>query len=211
MLAWAGALTVPARSYNEGGFSLSFVDTGRGLRVGFDVLKGLALALTTFCAFLVLHVAIFRLRPPVRRFDAMVRMHWLLIPVLCVAYVVTPPDLGVIPEGWPRAGWLLDLVNGIIVYDFLFVGYSMFYFLIDRGFSSRILIEIDRSPGGALTQEQVEAVYAPEQIVGRRLGELLDMRSVMQEGDRLRITPRGLRQSRLFAFVKSFFNLGLGG
>jgi hypothetical protein len=175
------------------------------------VLKGIVLGLITFCVFLATHVAIFRLRPPDRRFDAMVRLHWLLVPVLGAAYVVTPTDLGALPAGLTGAGWVLDLVNGIIVYDFLFVGYSMFYFLVDRGFSARILIEIARAPGGALTQEQVEAVYSPEQIVRRRLGDLRDMGSVREEGDRFRVVPSGLRQARLFSFVKEFFNLGPGG
>lgn len=175
------------------------------------MLKGIVLGMITFCVFFVSHVAIFRLRAPGRRFDAMVRVHWILVPGLCVAYVVTPPDLGLLPANLTGAGWALDLVNGIIVYDFLFVGYSMFYFLVDRGFSARILIEIERAPNGALTREQIEAAYAPEQIVGRRLGDLRDMSSVVEEGGRFRITPSGLRQARLFSFVKGFFNLGPGG
>lgn len=175
------------------------------------MLKGIVLGLITFCVFFAAHVAVFRFRAPARRFDAMVRVHWLLVPVLCVAYVLTPPDLGILPPEWTGAGWVLDLVNGVIVYDFLFVGYSMLYFLVDRGFSARILIEIERAPSAALTQEQVEAVYAPEQIVGRRLGDLLDMKSVTKIGERFRIAPPGLQQARFFSFVKAFFNLGPGG
>jgi hypothetical protein len=175
------------------------------------VLKGIILGLITFVVFFVVHAAVFRFRAPARRFDAMVRVHWLLVPVLAVAYVLTPPDLGMLPADTIGAGWVLDLVNGVIVYDFLFVGYSMFYFLVDRGFSARILIEIERAPGAALTQEQVEAVYAPEQIVGRRLGDLLDMKSVTKIGERFRIAPPGLRQARFFSFAKAFFNLGPGG
>jgi len=175
------------------------------------VLKGIVLGLTCFLVFLAVHVAVFRLRAPARRFDAMVRLHWLLIPVLALAHVLTPPDLGILPAHAVGAGWLLDLINGVIVYDFLFVGYSMLYFLIDRGFSARILIEIARSPGGALTQEQVEAVYAPGQIVGRRLGDLFDMKSVTRTGERFQIARPGLRQARVFTGVKAFFNLGPGG
>jgi hypothetical protein len=175
------------------------------------VLKGILLALVTFGLFLVAHVLLFRIWAPVRRFDAMVRLHWVLVPVLCVAYAVTPPDLGIIGSEWARGGWLLDLVNGVMVYDFLFVGYSMFYFLIDRGFSARILIEVEPARNGGLTQEGVEAVYRPEQIVGRRLGELLHMGSVVKDGERLRITRRGLRQARVFSSMKTFFRLGPGG
>jgi hypothetical protein len=175
------------------------------------VVKGIALGLITFCVFLVAHVAVFRLRAPVRRFDAMMRVHWLLVPTLILAYVVTPRDLGVLPAAFIEAGWLIDLANGIIVYDFLFVGYSMFYFLVDRGFSTRILIEVGRAPQATLTQEQVEAVYAPEHIVARRLGDLLDMRSVTKAGERFQIAPSGRRQARVFSFMKTFFNLGPGG
>ena len=175
------------------------------------MLKGIVLGLIAFGVFLVAHLVVFRVRAPARRFDAMVRVHWLLVPALLFAYVITPADLGVLPGGLTRAGWLMDLVNGIIVYDFLFVGYSMFYFLVDRGFSARILIEIEQAPQGALTQEEVEAVYAPEQIVGRRLGDLLDVQSVTRAGDRFRIEPRGRGQARVFSSVKTFFNLGPGG
>lgn len=175
------------------------------------MLKGIVLGLLTFGVFFVTHVALFRFRAPARRFDAMVRAHWLLVPALAVAYVVTPPDLGVLPAAFTGAGWGLDLANGIIVYDFLFVGYSMLYFLVDRGFSARILIEIDHAPNGALTQEGVAAVYAPEQIVGRRLGDLADIKSVVKEGERFQIVSRGRRQARLFSSMKAFFNLGPGG
>ena len=82
---------------------------------------------------------------------------------------------------------------------------------MDRGFSARILIEIERAPGWALTQDEVTRVYPLDQVVGRRLDEMLDIGSVIQEGDRYRITPQGCRQARLFSFLKSFFRLGPGG
>ncbi len=175
------------------------------------MLKGMLLALAAFCAFLPLHVVLFRRRAPVRRFDAMLRLHWGLAALVVAAYAATPADLWVLPAGWRRAGWLIDLANGLLVHWFLFMGYSMFYFLVDRGFSARILIEIDRAPGQALTQEGVARVYSLDQVVGRRLGEMLDMGSVVQAEDRYVITPRGRRQARLFAFMKTFFNMGPGG
>ena len=175
------------------------------------MLKGILLACGAFGAFLPLHLAIFHLRAPHRRFGSMVRLHALLALGLLAAYAVTPPDVWVIPAGWAGAGWLIDLANGLLVQSLLFVGYSMFYFLVDRGFSARILIEIERAPGRALTPEEVARVYPLERVVARRLDEMLDMGSVTKEGDRYRITPRGCRQARLFAFLKSFFRLGPGG
>jgi len=175
------------------------------------VLKGILLACGAFAAFLPLHLAVFRLLAPARRFGSMVRLHALLALGLLAAYAATPPDVWVLPVGWAGAGGLIDLANGLLVQGLLFVGYSMFYFLVDRGFSARILIEIEGAPGRALTPEEVARVYPLERVVARRLDEMLDMGSVTKEGERYRITPRGCRQARLFAFLKSFFRLGPGG
>lgn len=175
------------------------------------MLKGILLACGAFGAFLPLHLAIFHLRAPHRRFGSMVRLHASLALGLIVAYAVTPPDVWVIPAGWAGAGWLIDLANGLLVHSLLFVGYSMFYFLVDRGFSARILIEIERAPGQALTPEEVAAIYSLDRVVARRLDEMVDIGSVIKEGDRYRMTARGRRQAQRFAFLKSFFRLGPGG
>lgn len=175
------------------------------------MLKGILLACGAFGAFLPLHLAIFHLRAPHRRFGSMVRLHASLALGLIVAYAVTPPDVWVIPAGWAGAGWLIDLANGLLVHSLLFVGYSMFYFLVDRGFSARILIEIERAPGQALTPEEVAAIYSLDRVVARRLDEMVDIGSVIKEGDRYRMTARGRREAQRFAFLKSFFRLGPGG
>ena len=175
------------------------------------MLKGILLACGAFGAFLPLHLAIFHLRAPHRRFGSMVRLHASLALGLVAAYAVTPPDVWVIPAGWAGAGWLIDLANGLLVHSLLFVGYSMFYFLVDRGFSARILIEIERAPGQALTPEEVAAIYSLDRVVARRLDEMVDIGSVIKEGDRYRMTARGRRQAQRFAFLKSFFRLGPGG
>ena len=175
------------------------------------MLKGILLACGAFGAFVPLHLAIFHLRAPHRRFGSMVRLHASLALGLIVAYAVTPPDVWVIPAGWAGAGWLIDLANGLLVQSLLFVGYSMFYFLVDRGFSARILIEIERAPGQALTPEEVAAIYSLDRVVARRLDEMVDIGSVIKEGDRYRMTARGRREAQRFAFLKSFFRLGPGG
>ena len=175
------------------------------------MLKGLLLAAGAFCAFVPLHVTVFHLVAPQRRFGAMVRLHAALALALTAAYVATPPDVWVLPAGWAGAGWLIDVANGLLVHSLLFVGYSMFYFLVDRGFSARILIEIERVPGRALSPEGVARMYSLDQVVERRLDEMLDLGSLIKEGDRYRITPRGRREARLFASMKSFFRMGPGG
>lgn len=110
------------------------------------MLKGLVLAGAGFSTFLVVHLLLFRLCVPSRRFIAMVRIVFALGVLLILLHRLTPPDLGFLPPEYTAAGWAIDLLNGLLVYGFLFIGYCMFYFLIDRGFSGRMMIEIESSP-----------------------------------------------------------------
>jgi hypothetical protein len=176
------------------------------------MLKGLVLAFGGFLVFLLLHVVLFRLRRPEQRFLLLLRL-WAVLGVgLLTLHRMTPATLWVLPPAQTTAGWAVDLVNGAFVYGFLFFGYSMFYFLMDRGFSGRILIEIDRAPGHRLRPGDVAARYSMEMVLQRRLDEMVTLsRSVVVEDGYYRNTSKGRRAAALFAFFKRFWRLGEGG
>jgi hypothetical protein len=175
------------------------------------VLKGIVLAVGAFALFLPLHVAILRIVRPRARFRSMVALHGALALALLTVYALTPPDLVPLPRGWGAGGSVLGGLNAVAVHWFLFMGYSMFYFLVDRGFSLRIMIEIDRAPGGALGQAEVAAVYPPPGVVRRRLEEMVEIGRLTRRGDAYRLTARGRFDARMFAWVKTFLRLGPGG
>ena len=127
--------------------------------------KGLVLAFGGFPVFLVLHVLLFRFRVPTHRFRAMVSIALVLGLGLIIVHRATSPDLGGLLTGYTAAGWAVDLVNGLLVYIFLFIGYCKFYFLVDRGFSGRIMIEIQTAPGNRLRQQDITSRYPLEMVL----------------------------------------------
>lgn len=175
------------------------------------MLKGVLLALASFGVYLILVVMLLRAVRRARRFRLMSRLHLAMDGVLVTAYLVTPPDLWIIPASLPRAGWLIDLVNALVIHTFLYMGWSMLYFLLDRGFSARILLEIYDAPGGELSEAEVAAAYAPDAVVSRRLSEMVDIGRLVRRGERFQATPRARLEGRMFVFLKGFFHLGLGG
>jgi hypothetical protein len=175
------------------------------------MLKGLVLAACGFAIFLLLHVMVFRIRVPQARFITMVRLATVVGLGLILTYWLTPRDLGWLPAWLTGAGWAVDLVNGLMVYAFLFIGYSMLYFLVDRGFSGRIMIEISRSPGERLRPHEIAARYSLEQVLKRRLGEMVSIGRVTLKDGRYRNTGKGRVAVKLFAFSKRFLQLGEGG
>jgi len=175
------------------------------------MLKGLVLAVGAFALFLPLHVALLRTVRPHARFKAMLALHAALAVAILSVYAATPADLVPLPHGWGAGGGVVGALNAVAVHWFLFMGYSMFYFLVDRGFSLRIMIEIDRAPGGALTRDGIVAAYPPEGVVRRRLEEMVEIGRLVRDGDRYRPTPRGRFDARMFAWVKTFLQFGPGG
>jgi Zn-dependent protease with chaperone function len=175
------------------------------------VLKGLVLACAGFALFLVIHIPLFRLRVSEFRFRTMVRIAFALGILLLVAYLATPSDLGFLPAASTTAGWAVDLLNGLLVFAFLFVGYCMFYFLIDRGFSGRIMIEVEASPHRRLPPAEIAARYSLEMVLRRRLGEMLEIGRITVRDGRYCNTKKGRWSVAMFAFVKKFLQLGEGG
>jgi len=175
------------------------------------MLKGLILACAGFALFLIIHVPLFRLQLSEFRFRTMVRLALVLGVLLLTVHRATPSDLWVLPSAYTRAGWAIDLLNGLMVFTFLFVGYSMFYFLIDRGFSGRIMIEIEASPLRRLRPDEIAARYSLEMVLQRRLNELLGIGRITAINGRYCNTSKGRWSAVMFAFVKKFLQLGEGG
>lgn len=175
------------------------------------MLKGLILSFLGFAIFLIAHVAIFRLMTLERRFRTMVRIMMVVGCALLIAHRITAPDLGFLPHEYTKAGWAIDLLNSLLVYGFLFIGYSMFYFLVDRGFSGRIIIEIESSPERRLQASGIAARYSLEMVLQRRLTEMLEIGRVILRDGRYCNTAKGRSAATMFAFVKRFLQLGEGG
>lgn len=175
------------------------------------MLKGLVLAVCGFVLFLAVHVLVFRMQVPRLRFMAMVRIAVVTGFALLVLHRSTSPDLGFLPSQYTEAGWAVDLLNAVMVFTFLFIGYCLFYFLVDRGFSGRMMIEIDTSPDHRLRAEDIAARYSIEMVLRRRLGEMLEIGRIVERDGRYVNTPKGNAAAAMFAFVKKFLQLGEGG
>ena len=175
------------------------------------MLKGIVLAFAGFLLFLAIHVTLFRLKVPERRFTTMVRIALALGLVLIVIYQNTPPDLGFLPVAYTRAGWVVDLLNSILMFSFMFIGYCMFYFLVDRSFSGRIMIEVEAAPKPGLRPQDIAARYSIEMVLQRRLNEMLEIGRIVETDGRYRNTVKGQSAAAKFAFVKRFLQLGEGG
>src|ERR1051325_1099036 len=123
-------------------------------------MKALLLAALATLVYLGLVTAIFRGHGVRQRAALMVRLWRVTAPVVVVAYLVTPSDLGFLPADWAdQPGWAGVLFLVLAYAAAVFGGVLQLYNLAERGFSLRILIDVDESPRGAMTAAEIMHEY----------------------------------------------------
>jgi hypothetical protein len=146
-----------------------------------------------------------------RRVMALVRTFLASLPVFVASYLLTPDDLWLLPPALVD-GRGVGLLISTAVYAALFLGGLLqLYNLADRGFSLRILIDIDEHPGRAATVADVQRAYGGGQgmkwMIAKRVDGLLQQGLVESRAGRLLPTARGYRAARVFSAVRAALRL----
>ena len=85
------------------------------------MLKGLILAGLLIVIWVLVQGTVFQLRAPQKAFASMVAWFAPMVPAFVLLYVLTPADLGFLPERFARAAPALGLLNGLAMLVLLFL------------------------------------------------------------------------------------------
>ena len=85
------------------------------------MLKGLILAGLLIAIWVLVQGTVFQLRAPQKAFASMVAWFAPMVPAFVLLYVLTPADLGFLPERFARAAPALGLLNGLAMLVLLFL------------------------------------------------------------------------------------------
>jgi hypothetical protein len=174
--------------------------------------KGLLLAAAASLSCVLAVTLLFRAVTVSRRAGAMLHVFLATVPLYVAAYALTPADLGWLPDRLVEKRAFACGAFGLFVHAALFFGgWLQVYNLAERGFSLRILIDIDESPGGALSADDEEARYGGGRGVrwmfDKRLEGLVSAGLVTQRAGRLVATDKGARAARLFGGLRAFLQI----
>lgn len=173
-------------------------------------MKGILLAsLCSLSIFLAMTVA-YRLRPSCARVNVALQI-WLGSMVeLIVLYVLTPGDLGFLPEVlvgkpvWLDCGFSLFVLSASF-----FGGWLQLYNLTNRGYSLRMLIDFLHRQGSPMSAADVAQSYAD----GRGLVWMYDIRiqGLTDTGladvadNKVVSTARGIRIAKIFRGLRALY------
>lgn len=173
-----------------------------------------SILLGSFCfvLFLKAHFLFFHYWRPIHRWRTVARIFWVFLLLYTFLFWLLP---------FPNWFNLLDAENfwakffvfvvGAGLYVFLFLSYAQFYFLVDRGISARILVEILRANGQALSHAELRSRYSSDSLQTRRLDDMRYGNYVLLENGVYKLTPKGKLNAYIFDFCKKYLHLNPGG
>jgi hypothetical protein len=174
-------------------------------------MKAIIIAAVMTLVLLVLVTLAFRFHPTDKRAKQMTLLYIGCVLAAVLAWVVTPLDLGFLgPSLLIEPRWL-DLSLMLFFFSSAFFGGVLqLYNLADRGFSLRILIDLDAAtPSGGV--DTLVKTYGGGQgltwMYGKRLNGLLAGDFVRRNGNTLELTPRGRRTAEMFDAAHRFLRL----
>jgi hypothetical protein len=88
---------------------------------------------------------------------------------------------------------IANFLNGLLIDGLLLIGYTGFFFLVERGLSMRLMIEISRASERKMTTDDIKQVYTYDYILEKRLGQMFKMGCAVKQGGFICNTKKGSR------------------
>jgi hypothetical protein len=173
-------------------------------------MKGFILATLWTVVYLVMITFVFRLFHVRSRAGIMTRLYLILVPLYLASHLLTPPDLWFLPEVLTERFQVVDLAFGLLLFVAAFFGGVLqLYNLADRGFSLRIVIDVDDH--GGLTLDDVLTGYSAGKGINwmyqKRLDHMSENGFTQMEQGWICNRERGRKTASLFGWLRDFLNL----
>lgn len=155
------------------------------------MLKGIILAGLLIAIWALVQGMVLQLRAPQKAFASMVAWFAPMVPAFVLIHLLTPADLGFLPERFARAAPALGLLNGLALLVLLFLTGVLFYYHADRSITVRLLIELARAPQQCLSLDQLQAVCGVEVLMQDRLDTMAMNGFLVRCGGSYHLAPKG--------------------
>jgi hypothetical protein len=170
-------------------------------------MTGIVAVLSSFTLYVLTHWAICRCchwRPHSR----VINVLWLcFLPVYGLMFYLYSTRCPALRIDIAAPLGIVDFINGLFLNVLLLFGYTYFFFLLERGLSLRVMIEIGRSPQGRMTIPDIQRVYPYDYIVDKRLGQMVKMGYATIEGDVISGTEKSAKLASANKLVRKILRV----
>jgi hypothetical protein len=176
-------------------------------------MKAVVLATAMSAIYLgAMTVAFLFARPETLKARLMILMFLSTLPIGVALHYFTPFDLGFLQAQWCEQNRILDLAFFFFIYTAAFFGFILqLYNLADRGFSLRIVIDIDETPSRWMTVDDVMALYSAgrgiQWMYQKRIDDMAALELIRIKAGIVEPTASGRRLAARFAWLRRFLRV----
>jgi hypothetical protein len=171
-------------------------------------MTGMLTAFGSFAIYVLTHWAACWARSWPRP-SRLLNLLWLaFLPVYLAGFLVLSHNCPRLAVNLHTANGVINLLNGLLIQVLLLIGYTAFFFLIERGLSLRVTIEISRAPQGRMKLAEIMRVYTYDYILEKRLGQILAMGYWRKDGENFVSTIKGRRFAAANKLVWKLLRIG---
>lgn len=174
-------------------------------------MKGLIISVIVFLGYLISIIIACQIKEFERHSKLFLPVFFLWIPVYLVLYLFTPENLFFLPiELTTKYKWL-DILYGLLLYVLNFHNQLDFFYTVNGGFSTCILIEIEKSKKGMDEKDIVEMFRKPgeemNKIFSWRLPRLEETGYIILNNKVAKLTFKGKIVATLVKILKILLNV----
>lgn len=173
------------------------------------MLKGWILSGTLAVLWVVLQIAIFQIRNPVRKFRSMTLLFIPTVPLFIISYCATPNDLWFLPSSVSSTPFTLGLLNGIFVHSLMYGTHVIIFFAFSRSITLRILTEFRSARNYSMTLHDLQNLYSVERMIDGRLNAMVANKYLSVRNNRYTLSPSGRFFAGIFCWSRGIFPLKL--
>lgn len=176
-------------------------------------MKGLILSVFVFLLYLVSVIIACQLKQFERHSKLFLPVFIFFIPVYIVLYFITPENLWILPKILTTKYRYLELIYGLLLYVLNFHNQLDFFYTVNGGFSTCILVEIRKSEKGLKKEEIVNMFKKPGESINKifswRLPRLAETGYINFDDKKgiVKLTSKGKIVAMLVKFLKTVLNV----
>lgn len=173
-------------------------------------MKILILGLILFFTAFILQLIIWKIRIPKRQIKVLLGIFFGTLFTGLLVLKVSPyliPGLGIYAPKYP-----LEYLHISISFISLTLAYMITYSAIEADSPSLVMIRaVAKAGSGGLDKKEFEKTMNDDLLVIPRVRDLFNDKMAYMEGDKYRLTPKGVMFARLFVFYRNLLNAPKGG
>lgn len=161
-----------------------------------------------FFLFTAVHIYIFHVHRPKRRFRTMLVISFFALLSYTLGFFICANSGFSIWINAITPFMAVDFINGLFVYGFFLYFYAHLVIVFDRCVTVRMMVDIEESRDKRLSLDQIKSGYDLEDKFRYEVEDMVFLKRLVKEKNYIKNAPMGRTHAKVIEAVRKYMNIG---